>query len=148
MSGLVYLAGPITGEDYAGATDWREYVSAHLSSDLRAISPMRGKSYLASETSIADSYENLFSNPKAITTRDRNDVMRCDLVLANLLFAERVSIGTTMEIAWADAFRKPVILVAEQGGLHHHAMLTTVAGWVVADLRDATDLVNFVLGVA
>jgi hypothetical protein len=35
-------------------------------------------------------------------TRDRFDATRCDVLLVNLLGAERVSIGTMMEVAWAD----------------------------------------------
>ena len=40
----VYLAGPITGLTYDGATDWRHAVAADLNSvGIKGLSPMRGK---------------------------------------------------------------------------------------------------------
>lgn len=146
MSGeRVYLAGPITGLSYDGATDWREEVRVGLAPDIQAISPMRGKDYLAGEDTIADHYETVLSCPKGITTRDRFDVSRVDAVLVNLLGAERVSIGTVMEIAWADAMRIPVILVIEQGNPHQHSMLIECSGFVVGDLEEGIEVVNALL---
>ena len=110
---LVYLAGPISGTSYGESTDWRESIAEKIYPHT-ALSPMRGKSYLSSEAAIADSYDTPLSCAKGIITRDRWDVERCDIVLVNLLGASRVSIGTMMEIAWADAYRKPVVLVMEE----------------------------------
>lgn len=44
----VYLAGPISGQSYDGATSWREEAKEELSSwsDIIGYSPMRGKTYL------------------------------------------------------------------------------------------------------
>ncbi len=133
----VYLAGPITGCDYGGATDWRQYVTERLQNYACGISPMRGKGYLRKEQNIASSYNTPLSCPKGITTRDRWDVQRCDALLANLLAAKRVSIGTVMEIAWADISRHPIILVMEDGNIHESAMLHEVAGFIVPTLDEA-----------
>src|SRR5260221_181803 len=44
----VYLAGPITGLDYAGATDWRNEAKLQLALEgITGLSPMRGKEYLS-----------------------------------------------------------------------------------------------------
>ena len=109
---------------------------------------MRGKKYLAKETAIKDSYEgdgHPLSTRRGITCRDRMDVMRCDMVIANFLGAKKVSIGTVMEIAWADAFRKPIVVVMEKGNIHEHSMLNQVSGFIVSSLDEAIELVVTVL---
>ena len=144
---LVYLAGPITGLSYDGAVDWRTSTSIKLhASGIRGLSPMRWKEYLLEETSIADRYdEHVLSTSKAITTRDRWDCMRSDVILMNLIGAKRISIGTMIEAGWADAFRKPVVLAIEENNMHHHAMLEHIAGWVVPDLDQAIDVTKALL---
>jgi len=99
---------------------------------------MRGKHYLAQEKSIADSYEETpLSCQKGITCRDRMDVMRCDMLFVNFLGAQRVSIGSVMEIAWADAWRKPIIIAMEKDNVHSHAILRETAGFIVPTLDEA-----------
>lgn len=143
---LLYCAGAITGISYAGSTDWREYVSEKLPPFIIAVSPMRGKKYLSQEKTVKASYEEIpLSSQKGIMTRDRMDVMRSDMVLVNLLGTEKVSIGSVMEIAWADAFRKPVILVMEKDNLHSHPMLREAAGFVVSNLDEAITIAIAVL---
>ncbi|HAI63014.1 MAG: hypothetical protein UU64_C0006G0019 [candidate division WWE3 bacterium GW2011_GWF2_41_45] len=143
---LLYCAGPITGVSYAECTDWREYVSSKLPQYIKAVSPIRGKKYLANETTIKDSYqEHPLSTPKGIVCRDRADVMRCDMILVNFLGATKVSIGSVMEIAWADAWRKPIIVVMEKDNIHYHSMIDEVSGFVVADLDEAIRIATAVL---
>jgi nucleoside 2-deoxyribosyltransferase len=144
-----YLAGPITGLTYAGAIDWREYARERLHAmGIVGLSPMRGKTYLSREETIGDAYaQHPLSTRTGILTRDRFDVMRCDLLLVNLLGAERVSIGTAMEVAWADAFRKPVVLVDTDGSTHDHAFIRAIAGYVVPTLEAGLNIVDAVLGV-
>ena len=143
---LLYCAGAITGISYAGSTDWREYVSQKLPPFITAVSPMRGKKYLSQEKNVKASYEDIpLSSQKGIMTRDRMDVMRCDMILVNLLGTEKVSIGSVMEVAWADAFRKPIILVMEKDNLHSHPMLREAAGFIVSDLDEAITIAIAVL---
>ena len=87
------------------------------------------------------------STEAAITGRDRYDVMtRCDAVLVYLLGAEEVSIGTVIEVGWADAARKPIILVIEdEGNVHDHPMVRCPAAFRVSSLIDACDLANALL---
>lgn len=143
---LLYCAGPISGVSYGNSTDWREYIANKLPTHIKAVSPMRGKKYLVHEKSIKDSYEDHpLSCQKGITCRDRMDVMRCDMVLVNFLGADRVSIGSVMEIAWADAWRKPIIVVMEKNNIHSHAMLKEVSGFIVSDLDEAIMIATAVL---
>ena len=134
----LFLAGPLTGISYGDALDWRKYVESKLPSDGIAFSALRGKEYVAKEAVLKDSYpEHLLSTPQGTITRDRYDVSRCDALLVNFLKADRVSIGTIMEMAWADAWRIPIILAMEKGNIHDHAFVRQVAGFIAGDLDEA-----------
>jgi len=146
---LVYLAGPITGLQYDDAIDWRRHVERLLHrNDIGVLSPLRNKQYLAVAGPLsAEGYPGYaLSTKKGLTIRDRNDVRRCDLVFANLLGATRVSIGTMIELGWADAFQKPTIVVMDLSNIHKHAMVDTVAGWIVPTLEAGLGLIPQVLG--
>lgn len=127
MNKSVYLAGPITGLTYSTAIDWREeayHVFANVGID--AYSPLRSKTYLLEETSLQDTYEDtVMSSQRGIYARDLYDCRTKDGLFVNLLGAKRISIGTVMEIAWAAAYEKPIVLVMEKDGsnLHDHAMI-------------------------
>jgi hypothetical protein len=143
MEGKIYLAGPITGCSYGGCTEWREYVAKNLIPGVKVISPLRGKDYLLKEKSIRDSYEHTaLSCQKGITARDRSDVTRSDVIMVNFLGAERVSIGSVMEIAWADAWRKIIIIIMDEKNIHSHSMIREVASYIVSNLDDAIFIAN------
>ena len=143
---LVYLAGGITGLTYGASTNWREE-AIRLLSPLRGLSPMRAKHHLAGEKRIKGSYEDTaLSSKKGITTRDRWDVSRCDVVLMYLLGLEEVSKGTMIEAGWADSYRKPVVLVIEEeGNVNDHPMIREIAGFHVDTLEAGVNLVRALL---
>lgn len=154
----IYLAGPITGESFSGCTSWREYAKKLLNPGIIGLSPLRGKEYLANEANIGDSYEDIpLSSSRGIITRDFFDVQNCDMVLAYLKGAKRASLGTVMEIAWAYAFRKPLITVIEPsvfeatgtlasaGNVHEHAMIREATSYRVDELEKAIAIANAVL---
>lgn len=151
---LVYLAGPITGCSYEGCTDWRNDVSLKLSRyGVEGLSPMRAKDYLRFEKNITGSYEDkVMSCARGITTCDRFDCMRCDVLLVNFLGAKKVSIGTVMEIAWADSQRIPIICVIEDAvvsdddNVHDHPMIRECIGFRVATLDEAVEVAIKILG--
>jgi hypothetical protein len=143
---LLYTAGAITGLSYKGSVDWRAYVASKMPPHIIAVSPMRAKEYLAGQKNVQAAYENIpLSSQKGIMTRDRFDVMRADMLLVNLLGTGTVSIGSVIEVAWADAFRKPIILAMDEGNIHDHPMLKEAAGFIVDNLNDAIDLAIAVL---
>lgn len=151
MRPLVYLAGPITGLTYDEATDWRNLVTEQFGIvGIKAISPLRRKDYLAGVGKIAsgDEYRHLsaLSTTKGILTRDRFDAMRCDVLLVNLLGAIEVSKGTVMEIAYADAVRKPIVCaIEESGNVHEHAMVSEAISFRCATLEEAVHLTKAIL---
>ncbi|MCC6404823.1 MAG: nucleoside 2-deoxyribosyltransferase [Candidatus Yanofskybacteria bacterium] len=143
---LIYLAGPIVGSTYEECTRWRTHVAELLPPHIVAASPMRGKQYLRPAGVITGPHEELpLSSQKGITCRDRMDVMRCDLILVNLVGARTVSIGTVMEIAWADAFRKPIVIAMDDPNVHWHSMIREVAGFIVPTLDEAVSVAVAVL---
>ena len=144
----VYLAGPISGCSYEGCTSWRAYVKEELLlAGIRSVSPMRGKEELADIKELdAVAYEGPLVCPKGITTRDRWDATHCPLLFVNLLGAERVSIGTVMEIAWADLLRTPIVLVMEPGNPHEHCILNEVIGFRTSTLDRGIEITKHILG--
>lgn len=154
MNPKVYLAGPIRGLNYNEATEWREKATAALKDvGIDAMSPMRAKKYLqgvsnAGGEKLADSYAEFpLSTMKAIVTRDRNDCTRSDMVIMYLKGAKTVSIGSVLEVAWADGARVPIVLVMEKdkSNLHEHGMIREMCGFHVETLEEALDVVKAVL---
>ena len=148
MDRTVYLAGPIKGLSYGECTSWRRWAKDYLDQfGITAYSPMRGRDYLRNDEVINDVYpEHALSTAHAIIARDKHDVLTCSCLLANLLGAKTISVGTTMEIAWAALQNKPIILVMEKNGNpHHHPFITEHAGFWVQDLKEACDIVRYIL---
>lgn len=140
----VYLAGPITGLTYDTAQDWRVQVAARLKDvGIDAYSPLRAKHYLKPLKEIqghSGEYNKLglLSGIKAVTTRDRHDATTCGVLFVNFLGAKTVSIGTVLEIAWADAHRIPIVCVMEEeGNPHDHMMIKDLIGFRLTNLDDA-----------
>lgn len=147
MSGKVYLAGPISGLSFDNATDWRNtMVDKLVAVGIDAYSPLRAKTYLKHVDVIADHYpEFALSSHKGITSRDRHDVMQCDVLFVNVLGANKVSIGTAIEMGWADAFRKPIVLVMDKDNVHNHAMIKEISSFIVSTLEEGIDIVKAIL---
>lgn len=144
----VYLAGPISGCTFGGCTDWRNDVIAKLAEhNIKGLSPMRGKEYLQTEGIIDGAYSQfVLSCSRGIITRDRFDTTRCDVLLVNFLGAQRVSIGTVMEIAWADLKRIPIICVIEPtSNVHDHPMIQEAVGFRVQSVEEALNVAISIL---
>lgn len=142
----VYLAGPIAGQNYSEATEWRETAKAFLADHgIDGFSPMRAKSYLNDGKMLMDGYKEFpLSTDDAITARDRMDVMRSDVVLFNFPPGlTRVSIGTCIEFGWADAFRKPCVVILDD--LHDHAMIRNLTDFRANNLEDALHMIVSIL---
>lgn len=165
-SKTIYLAGPITGETYGVARDgWRMQFSRILhdpdpdglgfkiprNQHIHCISPLRGERLQPKGQVVAAGAEYVsdhhIENPKGILTRDANDVMNCDLIVANFLGAHRVSIGTCAEFGMAHILRKPLVLVMEKDGTnpHYHGFITEIATYWVDNLEHAADIASVLL---
>ena len=141
----VYLSGPISGLTVNQAQNWRGYVTERLlAKGFEVLNPLRGaegqqppRKRLSSK-SPEDAPE---LSDRAFVARDRYDVLNCDVVLCNLIGAERVSIGTLFELAWAMMANKLTVVVMEKrDNIHSHAFVRE-AGLVFHDLDEAVDYI-------
>ena len=144
----VYLSGPMAGLTYEEGTEWREYVTTKLYGFANCLSPYRGKDFLKGRTIQNVIYGDVMATPKAITTRDRWDTTTSDVVLVNLTDYQKFSIGTIMEVAWADQARVPVVaVIPEASEYFKHPILTQCCAYIVQDLDEAIRIVEVLLNV-
>lgn len=155
----VYLAGPIAGLSYEGATEWRtaaadmlEVVSYGGLTGVKTLSPLRAKDYLPKDKPLTnediDKYAaiSVLSSPRGIMCRDHNDATTCDVMLIYLFGAKKISVGTVMELAWAYQNRTPVVCVMEAGNVHEHPMVAEAIDFRVDTLDEAVKVVKSILG--
>ena len=147
----VYLSGPISGLMYdEAALGWRRDVTLILEAAGAVVldpTKLETEHYTLKEpiSPLADQ-QSVLLNWKSITTKDRFYVQETDVVLMNLLGATRVSIGSMLELGWADLLRKPVVLVMEsEGNMHNHAMVREMVGFHTASLDQGVHLIRTLL---
>ena len=134
----IYLAGPISGESYEGVMAHINKRRWILEPHYEVLHPMTGKSYLRTETKFkAVGYDNPVSTNRAIVGRDHWMVNQCDILYADLINTEIVSIGTVCEIAWAYEMRKLVILALEEVNIHQHAFVLEMADTIFPSVEEA-----------
>lgn len=151
---LVYLAGAIAGLRGFEATDWRHEAADQLAvRSVETLDPMRAKQVLEGPGRISNDFQDYagyghFFTSRGIMVRDFTDVKRCDALLVNLRTAERPSLGTVMELAWAYAFQKPAVVVIEDSGNPHdgHPMIHEAISFRVGTLEEGIDAVAVILG--
>lgn len=146
----VYLCGQITDATYDEARyGWRARVGAHLNrlAEVRCLSPMRNKEHLkdGQKLSPLGRQDSVLSCPRGITTRDRWDLSRSTLVFANLDMGEKISIGCSIELGWADILRIPVLAVMPEGNPHDHAMVRELVGWRVQTVDEGIEVAHALL---
>ena len=151
----VYLAGPIAGTEAGESTGWRG-IAAHMLGNFHIHSrdPMRAKEKVAGKAIDNDFNKYKDNGPfytsRGIMARDFNDVNTCDALLVNLLGARKPSIGTVMELAWAYALHKPVVVVMEATGNPHdnHPMIREAIPFCVETLDEGVHAIAVILGRA
>jgi nucleoside 2-deoxyribosyltransferase len=144
----VYLAGPISGLSYDDATGWRDEVqNATLwDGEIEFHDPMRGKGSPGDFSEpLPVVSEPMGCRPKEILTRDLFDIDCCDVVLANLSLCPRVSIGTMVELGYAKAQGKVIIVVVPEGSVYEHPFVTELANVVYRTLEDAVDYLSLLI---
>ena len=147
MEKSVYLAGAIKGLTYKGCNDWREYAKQELAKHkIIGISPMRAKEFLDTGKLLQENYDHVIASQEGVVARDRMDVRSCDVMLANLLGLEKITIGTMVEYGWADAYRKPVITVIEKtGNIHEHYFVRELTAFRVETLEKGLSVAKAIL---
>jgi len=142
----VYMSGPMAGLTYEEGTEWREYVKDKLDGVANCLSPYRGKDYFRGQTIKNQEYTQVLSTPKAIKIRDQWDTMNADVVLLNLSNYQLFSIGSIIEVGWADAARVPVVaVIPSESEYFKHPILTQACAYIVQDLDEAINIVKVLL---
>lgn len=144
----VYTVGPITGVSFGACVDWRVDFARALAPEIICFSPMRRKDDLQDIGGlIKDDYVgNVLSCSRGIMTRDYFDCRRHDLAVANFLGAQKVSIGSIMEVAWTFKDRVPLIVVMEpEGNVHDYSMVREATGFRVTTLQEAEKVARAIL---
>lgn len=122
----IYVAGPISGQSYEQVLTRYERQTASLqSAGYDVLHPMTGKRYLRNEIQFkARGYDSPVSTNHAIKNRDRWMVGQADVLLLDFTTSgDRVSIGTCMELAWADELNKHTVAILPKDNIHNHAFV-------------------------
>ena len=147
---FIYLAGPIAGCTREEAVEWREYVVSMLPHAIVGISPLRCEPLKEGMTYTEEGASpKMWSDTRAIATKNWLDTESCDLVLAYLpkeLNDRRPSYGTVIEIGWAIGLRKPLIVVSDDKQLMDHPLIKHNASWRLDNLEDACEVINGLFG--
>jgi nucleoside 2-deoxyribosyltransferase len=131
MKPNVYLAGPIMGCDFGEANDWRHHVAAALiPHKITGISPLRCEPIHGAKYT-AEYPDPRFGTPRAISGKNRFDVLNGDITLALLPkpIGKPQSYGTIVEIAWANMAGKQVILCSDDPFVAKHPVLDSCVNW-------------------
>ena len=137
----IYLAGPISGKGYNEVVDLYDEKSKFIR-DLgyNILCPMSGRTYLRNELEFkANGYTNSpASTNHAIFERDKWMVSNSDIILCDLSNSgDRVSIGSTMELAWASMLGKHTIVILPKENIHRHAFILDAADIVFETVEEA-----------
>lgn len=152
----VYLAGPISGLTYEEASGWRDAMQLTLAMyGIKCLKPMRAAVHLRNHKGLLTDCEivpglesavHAMSTPLGVVTRDKFDCVNCSVVVLNLLNAKRVSIGSMVEVGWANANNIPIILIMEENGnCHDHAFVTECSQFRTNNILDAVEIVRAIL---
>lgn len=134
----VYLAGPITGGSYGECTDWRIKIKTILDGyGYQCISPMRGKEFLKEEEELKSTGYSGIASDHSIFKRDKHDTTHTDVLLLNLYNAKQISIGSMMELAWAEHCGKFCLVIMEKENPHHHCFVLQAASLIMPDMSSA-----------
>lgn len=95
----IFLIGPMRGVDRKEALSWRLKATKILSDTFDVTHALRGR----------ESKEN-FSDFRAAIIRDKNDILKSDLILMSDNFKNASMIGTSMEVMYAFLNNKPIIV--------------------------------------
>ena len=141
----VYLCGTITQDPKH--LEWRKRAKIELTkADIGTISPVRGKSPTDWQKDGLDSiYPTIYDNG-CFVPRDERDVRRCDAMLVYFIDkGDRQSIGTWIEVGWAQDLNIPFVVVSELQEVVQHPFIWKKAARICPTLDDALEYIKFLL---
>lgn len=140
---VVYFAHPISGLPLNVVQDYYQSVRERFGTICYVRTPMD----IIARTDLKERKES-FKEPgmanDVITNRDYGFVRECDVIFANLSKCTRPSIGSIMEIAWAYAYDKYIMIVMDEEGIHEHGMILGAHPLVYRSfMAAANDLIEY-----
>lgn len=138
----IYLAGPITGLSIQEVFKYYNSAAEELKYRYEVFHPMTGsgKHNLRTEDFKGSYINNPVTTNHAIFERDKWMIKHVDVIFCDLtLGTDRVSIGSMMELAWADMEDKHVVVVIPEGNIHNHAFVLEAASIVFTNTKDAME---------
>lgn len=134
----VCLVGPITGYPFEVVAKWRKEFCANPPQGMVGIDPLRKRSELATSAVVAGEYpKHRLASKKGILAQNKFDVMRSSAILANFLGADRLSLGSVIELALAFQAWKRIVVVMEKENPHDHPYVRSCADVVVETMDEA-----------
>jgi Nucleoside 2-deoxyribosyltransferase len=136
----IYLTGPITGVDLTLSDGWRRRLENELGAVAAIFDPVKEGAVHEPLYRSAGATARLPMREfgEALAERNKAAIQTCDLLYANLKGATGISLGSVGEIFWADAFRKPILIVRDEfNNPHDHLLLNAIATWTFFTLEDS-----------
>lgn len=140
----VYLSGPVTNRNYKQASTWRKHAATRLrDAGFRVLDPLRGHSFSSRRKKIRNlAEENPVVSDRALKARDKLDCLASDIVLCNFMEADRVSVGSIFEIAWAEDHNKLVVMAIPKNDRFHDHPFTRESAVIFHDFEEALQYVE------
>jgi nucleoside 2-deoxyribosyltransferase len=143
----VYLAGPILDCTHGEANNWRFNMIGDLEPHgIIGVSPLRCEPLIGERYSLQYA-DPRFGTARAISSKNRLDVRMSDMTLCYFPAGFSFSKGTCVELAWANAYNKPTILVSDVPEVTDHPVLQACADWILPTLDEALDVITGVLSI-
>ena len=141
----VYLCGTITQDPKH--LEWRKRAEIDLTAcDIGTINPVRGKSPSDWRKDGLDSIQPTIYDNGGFVPRDERDVRRCDAMLVCFKDkGDRQSIGTWVEVGWAQMLNIPFVIVSTLPEVVKHPFISRKAARVCDTLDDAITYLKFLL---
>lgn len=136
----IYTAGPITGKTPDDVLGYFNSVKRQLEeAGYQVFNPMMGKGGTRPGEYKAHGNLTPETTDNAIVKRDNWMVNQADVIYTNFTDADRVSIGSCCEIAWAYACSVPKLIVVAlpEGNVHEHAFIMNMATHIYPTHEDA-----------
>ena len=94
----IFLSGPMRGMNRQDALMWRQDAVELLSPTFHVLHAYRGREL-----------KETFTDPKGAIVRDKDDIIKSDIIIVNDCSETASMIGTSMEILFAHSLHKPII---------------------------------------
>ena len=142
----IYTAGPMAGLNVEQVQERYFSQVKHLRKmGYEVFCPMTGKHFLKADYNFVGKGcgTNPLTTNHAIKERDRWMVGQVDVVLVDFTQGkDKVSIGSCMELAWADELKKHTVVVMDEDNIHQHSFIIDCADVIFPNINEALLYLN------